>query len=157
MQDVSEDFVRAVFKRAVEPTAMLLTLTADGLEEPIRASSDRDGTVSGGIEFPYFPFAFAWGGAAAEEPVKDASLEIGNTDGRISRAIRTAQGNPLIDVELVRTSAPDVVELAMIGAKVANVDVDEPKVSASIKPKSFDDEPACKARYIIARTPGLYA
>lgn len=155
--DVTEDFVRAIFARVVEPTALLVTIRAEGLEEPVRATSHPDGLVSGGIAYPFFPFGFSWGGAAADEPAKEARLEIGNTDGRISSAIRQATGDPRIDVELVRVSAPDVVELAMIDAKIDSVEVDEPKVTATIKPRAFEEEPACKARYIAARTPGLFS
>ena len=155
--DVTEEFVRAIFARAIEPTALLVTIRAEGLEEPIRATSHPDGLTSGGIEYPFFPFGFAWGGAAADEPSKEAKLEIGNTDGRISTAVRQATGDPRIDVELVRVSAPDVVELAMIDAKIENIEVDDPTVTATIKPRAFEDEPANKARYIAARTPGLFA
>jgi len=155
MQDVSEAMIRAIFKRAAEPTALLVTITAEGLETPIRASSDPDGTESRGDHFPYFPFTFGWGGAAADEPVRGATLEIGNTDGEIALAVRTITGAPLATVEVVRTASPDVVELAMVDAKVSDVEVDDPRVTAQIIPKNFEDEPACKARYIMARTPGL--
>lgn len=155
--EITEAYVRAVFSETIEETALLLRLSADGLEAPILATSYPDGLTSGGLEYPFFPFGFVWGGAAADEPAREARLEIGNTDGRIAEAIRQATGNPRIDVELVRVSAPDVVELAMIDGEIKSVDVDEPKVTATIRGRSLDDEPACKARYIAARTPGLFA
>lgn len=157
MQDVTEAFVRAVFNREAEKVVLLVTLDAPGLDGPILACSDPDGFESRGDVFEYFPFSFGWGGAAADEPVRQASLEIGNTDGRIAEAVRTATGNPTATIEMVRAAAPDTVELAMNGAKVADVDIDDPKVTATLKPRSFAEEPACKARYIIARTPGLFA
>lgn len=157
MQEVTEDYVRGAIARDAEPTVLLVTITAEGLDEPIRASSDPDGTTSRGDEYPYFPFGFAWPGAAADEPVRQAKLEIGNTDGRIADAIRQAAGNPLVTVELVRKAAPDVVEMAMVDARLSDAEIDDPKVSGTLKPRSFEDEPACKARYIIARTPGLFA
>lgn len=156
MLDVSEDMVRASFARQVEPMAVLVTLDADGMAEPIRASSDPDGTVSRGQTFRHFPFGFSGGGASAEEPARRARLEIGNVDGRIAEAARTVTGTPLATIETVRVAAPDVVELAIEEAKVGDIEVDDPKVTATLHPREFDTEPACKARYIIARTPGLF-
>lgn len=155
--EVTEEFVRAVFSREIEATALLITIRAEGLEEPIRATNYPDGLTSGGLEFPFFPFSFKWGGAAADAPAKSARLEIGNTDGRISAGIRQATGDPRIDVELVRVGSPDLIELAMIDAKIESAEVDGPKVTATIVSVDFADEPACKARYIAARAPGLFA
>lgn len=157
MQDVTEDFVRAIFKRDADPTALLVTINAPGLDGPIYATSNPDGMTSRGVDYEYFPFSFSWGGSSADEPVRQASLEIGNTDGRIAEAVRLATGNPLATVELVRLAAPDTVEIGMVDAKIADVEIDDPKVTANLKPKSFADEPACQARYIIARVPGLFA
>lgn len=156
MQDVTPDLVRAIFRRTVAPTAVLVTLEADGVD-PIRASSDPDGTTSNGEDFPYFPFSFAWGGASAEEPSKRAKLEIGSADGRIEDAIRALPNNaaPTATVQLVRVAAPDVVEVAIDGASVDDVEFDAPKVTANLSPRDFS-EPACHARYTAARTPALF-
>lgn len=156
MQDVSEDLIREVFSRSVEAPVVLVTLEAEGFDQPIRASSDPDGTISRGETYPYFPFSFAWGGAAQDETAKQARIEIGNTDGAIAYAIRTAEEQPRLTVELVRRAAPDVVEMAMVDARLTDAEVDDPKVSGTIKPRAFSEEPACKARYIASRTPGLF-
>lgn len=156
MENVSEAMIRAAFSRQIEPLVMLVTIEAEGLDDSIRVSSDPDGTTSRGETFRYFPFGFTGGGASAEDPVKGARLEIGNTDGRISEAVRTATGTPIATIETVRASSPDVVELALEEARVGDIEVDDPKVTATLSPRDFDTEPACKARYIIARTPGLF-
>lgn len=156
MLDVSEDMIRAAFARQVEQMTVLVTIEADGLVEPIRASSDPDGTVSRGQTFRYHPFGFSGGGASAEEPVRRVRLEIGNVDGRIAEAVRTVTGNPIATMETIRAVEPDVVEMAIEEARVADIEVDDPKVTATLNPRDFATEPACKARYIIARTPGLF-
>lgn len=156
MLDVSEEMIRASFARQVEQMTVLVTIEAEGLVEPIRASSDPDGTVSRGETYRYHPFAFSGGGASADEPVRRVRLEIGNVDGRLSEAARTVTGNPIATMETVRAVAPDVVELAIEEARVADIEVDDPKITATLNPREFATEPACKARYIIARTPGLF-
>lgn len=156
MQQVSEDLIREIFARAAEAPVVLVTIEAEGIGAPIRVSSDPDGITSRGEDFAYFPFSFAWGGAGQDETAKQAKLEIGNVDGRIAEAIRLATGNPVVTIEVVRRAAPDVVEMAMTGAKLVDAEIDDPRVSGTLKPRTFADEPACKARYIAARTPGLF-
>lgn len=156
MLDVSEDMIRAVFARQVQPLAVLVTLEAEGLADPIRASSDPDGTVSRGETFRHFPFSITGGGAGPEDLSRAVRLEIGNTDGEIAETVRLATGTPTATIETVRRAAPDVVELALEAARVSDVEVDDPKVTATLQPRDFTAEPACKARYIKARTPGLF-
>lgn len=156
MLDVSEDMIRAQFARQVEIMTLLVTIDAEGLDEPIRATSDPDGTLSRGVTYQHFPFSFTGGGAAQDEPARGARLEIGNTDGRISEAVRTVTGTPTATIETVRASVPDVVEIALEDARVSDVEVDDPKVTATLAPRDFESEPACSPRYIIARMPGLF-
>jgi hypothetical protein len=155
MLDVSEDMIRAVFTRQVEPLAMLVTIAADGLAEPILVTSDPNGTTSLDREFIYFPFTFTGGGASVEEQTRSVKIEIGNTDGAISEAIRTVTGVPLLTFETVRVSAPDDVEIAIVDAEMIAADVVEPTVTGTLMPRNFANEPAISKRYIAARTPGL--
>jgi len=156
MENVSEAMVRAAFARHPEPLAVLVTLEADGLDAPLRFSSDQDGTVSRGLPYRHFPFNFTGGGASNEEVTRGVSLEIGNTDGRIAEAVRAATGTPIATIETVRVAAPDVVELAIEEAPVSDVEIDNPKVTANLLPRDFRSEPACQANYNRKRTPGLF-
>lgn len=155
MLDVSEDMVRASFARNVEPLTLLVTLNAEGLDEPIRASSDPAGTVSRGEEFPHYPFNFEGGGASNEDPVRSVKLEIANVDGRIGEAVRTVEGVPTATIETVRASTPDEVEIAIEDAEVSSAEIDQPSVSVNLMPRDFESEPVISKRYIRARTPGL--
>lgn len=156
MLDVTLSMIRESWSRQVPLMAVLVTLEAPGLADPIRVSSDPDGTVSRGDTYRHFPFTFAGGGASNEEPVRGARLEIGNTDGRIAEAVRAATGSVIATIETVRASAPDVPEIAIEEARVSDIEVDDPKVTGTIQPRDFATEPACKARQTIARLPGLY-
>lgn len=156
MRQVSEDMVRAVFARAVEPMVILIEIVADSLDEPICVCSDPDGLISGGIQYVHFPFKFSWGGSGAEEISKAARLEIANVDGQIAKAVRDATGQPYANVMLVRKSAPDAVEIALQGALLSSIEVDDPKVTATLRSIDFSEEPACKARQVAARIPALF-
>lgn len=162
-QDVSEAMVRAQFARAVPDTALLVTLTADGLDEPLRATSwpgrisgsRRRGLVSRGVTYDYFPLGFSWPGAAAGEIMRAAKLEVANFDRAISEGVRTATGQPVVDVEAVLVDAPDQVELALLEAGIEQIEIDQVKASATLTPNDFSTEPACAARYTYSRTPAL--
>lgn len=157
MQGVTEDMVRAMFSTDAEPFSVLVTISGAGLAEPIRASSDPAGTTSRGEFYPFFPFSFSAGGAGAEEISRSCRLQIANVDGRIAQAVRQATGKPLATVEIVRAAAPDDVEIAIDGAGVKDIEIDEPSATATIIPRDFANEPACGPRYTIFRTPGLFA
>lgn len=156
-QDFSPDMIEAIYSEDGPAMSLLITLDSADLDDPIRASSDPEGTTSRGDDYPHFPFGFAFGGASPEEASKGAKLEIANSDARIMRAIRSLPAGAQVScsAELVLTDDPDEVELAMTSARVGDVECDDPKVTANIQPKDFDDEPACSARYVGARTPGL--
>jgi hypothetical protein len=157
MQDVSEDMVRAMFSTDAPPMVILVTLEGGGLAEPIRVTSDPDGTVSRGEPYEFFPFTFTAGGASIDESVRGCRLQIGNVDGRIAQAARDATGKPTATVELVRKAAPDDVETAIVDAKVNDIDISDPTATATLLPRDFTNEPACSPRYVIFRTPGLFA
>lgn len=155
MLDVSEDMIRAVFSRQVEPLAVLVTLEAEGLADPILVTSNPNGTTSLGREFVYFPFTISGGGASIEEQTRAVKLEIGNVDGAISEAIRTVTGVPLVSFETIRVAAPDDIELAIDQAEMTSAEVAEPTVTGTMLPRDFAGEPVISKRYIAARTPGL--
>lgn len=162
-QEVSEAMVRAQFARTAPDIALLVGITADGLDAPIRATnwpgriagSRRRGLISRGATYDYFPLSFSWPGAGAGEAMRAAKLEVANFDRAISEAARTATGQPLVDIEAVRVDAPDEVELAMLEAGIDEIEIDQAKAVASLKANDYSTEPACARRYIYALTPAL--
>jgi hypothetical protein len=131
--DVTQAFVRAAFARVPPDIALLVSVYADGLDEPLRASSWAGGLDSRGEAYPYMPFNFSWQGAGVGEVSRAAKLEIANVDGRISQAVRTAIGRPAVDVE-----------------------TDDTHASGTLSPRDFATEPACAPSYTPAKTPAAF-
>lgn len=156
-QELSAEAIEEIYSEDGPGLALLITIDSDELDQPIRASSDPDGTTSRGMDFEHFPFGFTFGGSGQDEPSRQAKLEIGNVDARITEAIRSLPAGAQVraTAETVLLDNPDEVEMAVHDARVMDVEVDDPKVTANLQPKSFDTEPAQKARYIGSRTPGL--
>lgn len=155
-QDLSDDAIKNAYSSVVEPEAVLLTITAANLAEPIRVCDHPDGVTSGGVFYKFAAFTVGFGGASMDEPSKTARLEVDNIDGSLMLAARTVKNRPRLDVRVVRLSEPDVVEQSLIGVRMDDVEVDDNRLSFTISPRDFKREPACAARYVMARTPGLF-
>lgn len=154
-ENVTPEMVRSVYSRTAEPKATLLELSAEGIDT-LYFTDWSEGLTSNGQVYEFFPFSFKWPGASTDEQTRVAKLEIFNRDRRISEAIRIATGKPELTVSLVRIATPDVVEMAITGAGIDDVEIDDPEVTGTIMPRSFKTEAACSARYVFSRTPGLF-
>lgn len=164
-EPISGDMIRAIFAEDGEAIAALATVDGVGLDAPLRVTTwagelpnGGRGLISNEVTYEYFPFKFAGGGSGPTESVRDARLEIANIDGRVIRAVKEIEANtrPTIDIQTVRVAAPDVVETAMLGAKIRTARVSGATATATIAPRDFADEPACKARYTPSRFPALF-
>lgn len=161
---VSADFIDACWNGEPDPVAQLVTITSDADPTPIRVtdcsdrllSGRRQGIVSNGEEYLYYPFQLAWAASSKTAPFGEGRLTIANVDRRIEEACDAALEPPTIDLALVRIDDPDVVEAAMIGARIPSVDGDEGKVEGVIRPRDFSLEPACARSYTPATTPGMF-
>ena len=164
MPEITEDFIEACWRGEPDPVAQLVTIVSDADPTPIRVSdcSERllpnrqQGIVSGGVDYPFFPFQLAWAAASATAPFGEGRLTIANVDRRIEEACDAAIEPPTIDLALVRIADPNTVETAITGAKIPGVEGDESKVSAVIRPRDFDLEPACARSYTPATSPGMF-
>lgn len=156
MSEITEAFIEDAWRRDHEPLAQLVTIRSDADPEPIRATDRAGGVDSEGVHYPHFPFQLSWAGASKDNPFGQGRLTIANVDRRVEEACDAANDPPEIDLSLVRVSAPDVVERAIIGARIPSVEGDASKVSAVVRPRDFSQEPACARSYTPATSPGLF-
>lgn len=156
MSEPTEAMIAAAWSRDQEPMAQLLTLRSDADPEPILATDWPDGIAAGGVFYPHYPFRLTWAGASRDAPFGEGKLMIANVDRRIEEACDAALTLPELDIELVRVSAPEHAEKAIVGARVPSVDGDSSQVTAIIRPREFSQEPACAAKATPSRTPGLH-
>lgn len=154
--EISDDMAAALWAQEVEPVVQLITLESDQLAEPIRVCDHPGGLVSRGESFAYLPFSLQWAPASRDAPFGEGRLTIANVDSRIEEACEAAEAPPQLTLEIVRASAPDTVERAIVGAEIASAEGNEIEASAVIRPKDFGLEPACAAVYGVGRTSGLF-
>ena len=164
MPEITDAFIESCWRGEPDPVAQLVTIRSDADPTPIRVSdcSDRlmsgrrQGIVSGGEDYPYFPFQLAWAAASRGAPFGEGRLTIANVDRRIEEACDAAIEPPTIDLSLVRIADPNTVEKAIEDARIPGIDGDETRVSAVIRPRDFAQEPACAFSYTPATTPGMF-
>lgn len=156
MQEVTEAMIREIIAEDAREPVTLVTITAAGLDAPIRCCNEPAGIESRGFAFPFFPFSFSGAGASAEEPERACRLEVANIDAVIVEAIRAATDEPVCTVELVRLFDPDNVEIGFRNMRVTDASADGPSVVLTLKGKDLDNMVACSKRYVAARTPGLF-
>lgn len=156
MSDVTEAMIDAAWSREQAAVAQLITVTSDADPEPIYATDWPGGITSNSITYPHFPFELTWAGAGRDTPFGQGRLSISNVDRRIEEACDAAVQPPSIDLSLVRVEAPDIVERAILGAKVPTVEGDASRVSAVVRPRDFSQEPACARIATPATVPGMF-
>lgn len=152
---MTADMVRDLFAQRAKPGAVLVTISAAGLDDAIRLTDWHEPLSVGLDTFEPASFNLIWGGAGDGEPSRRSKLEIGAT-GEVVEMIRLATDRPQCVVERVRVSAPGYAERALRGAFVASAEVANGSVQIEIGGRDFANEYAVKARYTQSRTPGLF-
>jgi hypothetical protein len=162
VEDVTEDMVRDAYRQGAKARALLVTITSSHLPDPMRFTNWPDGLtqLAGDPDerrFPHVPFLFSFPGASADQPSRDCEIEIGRS-GEVALALKSAPKNTVLQVtvEMVRPSAPDIVELAFRNTKARSAGLEGATMKFTLKSRSFQDEFACSKRYVISRTPGLF-
>lgn len=154
--DVTEAFIEAAWRGEPEAAAQLVTIHSDALDEPLAVTDWPGGLRSSGVDYVHYPFQLGWAGASQDNPFGQGRLTIANVDQRIEEACDGALEPPRIDLSVVRVDDPDVVERALLDARVVSTDGDRTKATAVIRPRDFNEEPACAVSYTPATCPGQF-
>lgn len=134
---------------------ILLTLSHPTLEEPLRVTSDAVATISREQVFSPFPFELTLPDDAEGSPPA-ARLSIDNIDRRVVLAIRSLQSAAYILIEIVRASAPDVIEAKFEDFRLTDVSYDSQVVAGNLSLEDFISEPFPAAIFSPGLFPGLF-
>lgn len=133
----------------------LLTIDHADLASPIRVCYNNEDITSNGNNFvgTYFNITLP-----SDNPDigPKAQLEIDNVSQEIVIAARSISSPASVDIQIVRSTAPDVIEVEYSGLELKNVSYDVSKVSGELTFESFLEEPYPYARFDPARFPGAF-
>lgn len=110
---------------------VLLTIDHESLADPIRVSSDSVATISGGDTYVAFPFEIHLPPDLADERAQ-VSLKIDNISGQITEAMRSVQGRPTVELQVVLASDPDTIEVGPITLEIERVSYDAGSMEATL-------------------------
>jgi len=155
-RDLSLTARQALYADATDEVFLiLLTLSHDDLEAPIRVTSDAVETVSRGDTFVPFPFDLQLPDDQEGKAPK-AKLVIDNVDRSIVRAIRSLSTAPTALIEIVRAAAPDTVEATFEDFRLINVTYDAKRVEGVLSIEDFVAEPYPAATFSPGFFPGMF-
>tara|TARA_R110000803_G_scaffold210841_1_gene284328 strand:+ start:43482 stop:43949 length:468 start_codon:yes stop_codon:yes gene_type:complete len=153
---ISTDFKRSAYLQERDDIVIpLVTLSHPDLSNPIRVAYNHDNIVSRGETYigTYFGINLP---IDDPETAPRANLEIDNVDQAIVRAVRGITSPVSVTIEVIRTTAPDFLEVSYEGLEMKNVSYDAKTVTGDLTYESFLEEPYPQARFDPARFPGAF-
>ena len=148
-----------------EAFIILLSIEHPSLTPPARISNDPTqllpiaqvrGTISNGDEYVYLPFEFIFPNQESDtSPI--AQLRIDNVSREISTIIDSISSPPTIQIQVVLSSTPDIVELVLRDFKLQRTEWNILTVTGDITVEHFEQEPFPAGRFNPSGFPGLFA
>ena len=148
-----------------EAFIILLSIEHPSLTPPARISNDPTqllpiaqvrGTISNGDEYVYLPFEFIFPNQESDtSPV--AQLRIDNVSREISTIIDSISSPPTIQIQVVLSSTPDIVELVLRDFKLQRTEWNILTITGDITVEHFEQEPYPSGRFNPSGFPGLFA
>lgn len=152
---LSAEMIRAVNGRETsELFVVLLTISHPSIDPPIRVVSNTEDVVSRGETFIGFPFDITLPDDVQQ--ASHATLKLQNVDTRIGRAIDAIEDPASLTIEVIRWSAPDVVEISYPNFMLRNVQGDVMEITGEIGLDDYSMEPWPYLRATKARVPGAF-
>ena len=148
-----------------EAYIILLTIQHPDLSDDIRISNDPTqllptaqvrGTISNGDEYIFLPFDFAFPNQEPDTSPR-AQLRIDNVSREISTIIDSITSSPTIQIDVVLSSTPDIIELQLKDFKLNRTETNIAMVIGDITVEHFDQEPYPAGRFNPSGFPGLFA
>lgn len=144
----------------------MLTLDHPNLTEPLRFSTDNAqqfeyggemvrGTISNGYNYVHFPVTVVLP-TDEDGTISKASIAICNVTKEIMRQVRLMQDSPIITMQVVVASTPNVVEAIFTGYKFTNISGDAFEVTGDLDMSHFMNEPYPGDTILPSNYPGCY-
>lgn len=158
------NFFAAIHGRSIEEVfILLLTIEHEDLVEPIYVANDvRDdlgggarGVRSQGKEFVFIPFQAKLPNLE-QDVIPAAKLTMDNISREITRVISEISSPPMVRMQIVLSTDPNVVEYDLQGFKLNNVNYDVLTVEGDLTVEYFASEPYPSVRFTPSRFPGLF-
>ncbi len=158
-RDVSLAFIAAVnAQETSEAFMVLVTIREGGLAAPVYLNTSGANVVSRGNTFLACPLQATLAEDSDERPPQ-AKLVMDNIDRMLVAAVRAAGAAglvPVVDLELVKASDPDLVEASFTDFEMRDISYDALTIEATLTLESLFQEPACGYSFSPSYFSGLF-
>lgn len=155
-RNVSAELKQAVYAQETEHEfVVLISISHDDLEEPIRVNSSGKDVLHNGDNYVAFPFEVILPDDVDDRPPR-AKLRIDNISREVVLAIRTISSAPRVTIRIVMAETPDVVEAEFLDFRLSNITYDQLTVEGDLTLEEFIGEPYPARVFSPADFPGLF-
>ncbi len=147
-----------------EAFIVLMTISHPNWTDDVRISSDPTsllpvanvrGTLSNGLEYLFGNFAITLPSQDSTQTTR-ATISVDNVSREIVRQLRQANTKVNIDLKVVLSSNPDLVEVTVSDFKLERVQYDAFVVTGDISIEYFDLEPFPFQRFTPSKFPAIF-
>jgi hypothetical protein len=135
---------------------VLLTITHDDMPAPGRICNNNLPITSRGNVFLPCPFQ-AYLPSDKEDEVSRSRISIDNIHRDLIPTLRSVSSSPLVTIEVIRASAPDVVEQSFEEFTVRGIKYDAHKIDIELSMEDFMLEPIPGDDFTPGKFPGLFS
>lgn len=149
-------FRQAVYSQDTEEVfIILLEISHDDLDAPIRICNAGVDITSNGNQFVYYPFALNLPDDDADS-VPQAQLTIDNVDLQQVEAIRSIQSPPSVRIMVVLASTPNTIEVDFSDFIINNIKYDAMTITGTLTIEDFYSEPVPGDYFVPSEFPALF-
>ncbi len=118
----------------------LVTISHPALAEPIRVVGNNENITSNGNLFVAYDFKIVLPGEDPDNPAA-AQLDIDNVDRVIVQTLREIDSPPMVVIQVILASSPDLVEIEFAGLVLRNATYDAMRVTGDLVFEEILTEP----------------
>ncbi len=129
---VSLAMLVALFNQQTDDAIIpLLTIEHPGMEDTLRFALNGENIISRTFNFLAFPFDLTVPDDSPDRPPQ-ANLSVSNIDRQMTAFLESSVIPPTVAIEIIKASAPDVVEAAWSGLTLRNVKYNVQAISGAL-------------------------
>jgi hypothetical protein len=168
LDTLSAAALRAMFSlEADEPFIVLLTITGEGIDEPVRLADNYThrlsetpenvtyGLVSRGEEYLFLPFSITLPDDKNGTEAR-CNVTLNDVTGDLMPVLRSINGAPTVDMEVVLGSDLDTVEISAPGLFLGGIGYDAGTITGELVYQSPSAEPFPAGTFTPTYFPGMF-
>lgn len=154
-RDVTNTFIAACNAATTDECfVLLIRIEHPDFPVPILLNTSGWDIISNGDYYQPCPVQVTLSEDSSDRPPQ-AKLVVDNIDRTPVAAVRSITSPPIVDLSVVRASAPDVVEASFPGFEMRKVDYSTLTIEGTLTLDNLYSEPSCAYSFTPAYFPGL--